>query len=59
MPYVVRSSPRAVRLEDDVWHEPALTIQVITEDAAARDTGLLDSNGVKIWFVPKREKVGY
>lgn len=44
--------------EDESWQErPSITVFV--EEEGARDTGLLDVNGVKLWRVPEKVPMGF
>lgn len=51
--------PRAVRAEDEWYPESRESIDVIIDDAAPVDTGLVDMSGTKIWRTATKERCGY
>lgn len=50
---------RGVAAGDEWWPEARETVDVIVEETAPRDTGLVDQYGMTIWRVPKRERCGF
>jgi len=51
--------PRTVTVQDDVWTEPPVTMQVISDEGQPVDTGLVDQFGTTIYRVPTRERMGF
>lgn len=51
--------PRAIFVEDAYWPEPPVRMEVIIEQDAPVDTGLVDEFGTTIYRVPERRRVGF
>lgn len=55
--YVIR--PRAIDLGDDYWPDERLTLTILEEDIAPRDTGLVDQFGIPIVRLSPKIPAGF
>lgn len=58
--YVALARPRRVRLDyGDDFGGPQRSMMVFEDDAGPVETGLYDANGVPLYRVPERVKMGF
>ncbi len=57
--YVSLAKPPKQWIDSDWWRDQAPTIQVIQDDDSPRPTGLLDKNGVEIYELRDRSRIGF
>lgn len=56
--YVTLARPRGVAF-DEYFEAPQVSIEVIEQDHAPVDTGLLDASGNKLFRVEERRPIGF